>query len=233
MCCRRRPALPHVALPRRFPARPTPSPSASPFPTPPPPAVISSSSVDDPSDFSVLSPLHSSLASSLLSWSPPLARCSPPSPSLLTCSCSWPRLPHACSAVFFLLAAVILLPVSASPLGRPVPSLFLPLYPALLPPSSLGPLRPLVLPRAPLPPDPAANIYRRDKDFGDHTGGVVALWLMAGGYAPRGECPSRPLVIVGDDISHPRFLHRPQQYHPMHYRPTLRHSHAQADGPVV
>ena len=56
---------------------------------------------------------------------------------------------------------------------------------------------------------------------------------MAGGYVSRGKCPSRPLAVVGDSIRCHLFLHRPQQYHPVHCRPELRHSHAQEDGPVV
>ena len=57
-----------------------------------------------------------------------------------------------------------------------------------------------------------------------------AGWWQAG---PRGKSPSRPLAVVGDSISLPRFLHRPQQYHPVHCQPELRNSHVQTDGPAV
>ena len=82
-------------------------------------------------------------------------------------------------------------------------------------------------------PGPAANIALRDEDVGNRMGGVVSHWLMAGGSAPRRKCPISPLTIVGGGISRPWFLHRPQQYHPVHYRPAVRHSHARADGPTV
>ena len=85
----------------------------------------------------------------------------------------------------------------------------LPTYPALLPPSALGILRPLAPPCAPLPPALAANIACRDEDVGNWTGRVVALWLVAGGSAPRGKSPRRPLAVVGDGISRPWFFHRP------------------------
>ena len=154
-------------------------------------------------------------------------------PSLLTCSCSWSRLPRAFSAVVLLLAAVVLIPVSASLRGSLAQSSFLPPSPTLFPPSFLGPLWPLAPPRTPLPPDPATNIARRDKDVGDRMGRVVARWSVAGGSAPHGKSSSRPLAVVGGGIRCPRFLHRPQQYHPVHCRLALQHLHTRADGPAV
>ena len=41
-------------------------------------------------------------------------------------------------------------------------------------------------------------------------GGVVARWLVVGRSVPYRECPIRLLVIVGDGISLPWFLHRPK-----------------------
>ena len=198
-----------------------------------PPTVIASSYVADPSNSSVFSPLHSLLASLLPSWPPPFARHSPLLLSLLTCSCSWPHLLIACSAVVLVLAAVVLSPVSASSRDRPVPSPFPPPFLELLPPSSLGLLRPLSPPRAPLPPAPAADIVRRGKNISNRTGGVVARWLVAGGSATHGKCPSRPLSLVGDGIIRPQFLHRTQQYHPVHCWPALRNSLARVDRPLV
>ena len=129
---------------------------------------------------------------------------SPPSLSLLTCFC--PRLMHYLSDVLLPSAFVILLPVSASLRGQLVVSPILPLSPALLPPSSLGPLRRLALPHAPRPLSLAAAITRREKYVGDQTGGVVARWSVADISAPRGKIPSRSLAVVGDGISRLRFL---------------------------
>ena len=56
---------------------------------------------------------------------------------------------------------------------------------------------------------------------------------MAGGSAPCEKIPSRPRVVVGYSIIRPLFLHLPQQYHPVHCRLALRHSHTRADWPVV
>ena len=39
--------------------------------------------------------------------------------------------------------------------------------------------------------------------------------------------------MVGDSISLPLFLHWPQQYHPVHCRPALQHSHALGGRPIV
>ena len=95
----------------------------------------------------------------------------------------------------------------------PVHDSFLVFPPSLaLPPlTSLWLLRPLAPPYAPLPPTLAADIARKDKYVGDRAGGVVACWLVAGGSVPSGKRLSKPLAIVGDGISRPRFLHRPQQ----------------------
>ena len=98
---------------------------------------------------------------------------------------------------------------SLLPLSLIHPSLSSPPAPPL--PASLVDLRPLAPAHVPLPPAPAADIALRDKDFGDRTGGVVARRLLAGGSAPLGKWPIRTCVVVGDDISRPRFLHFPQQ----------------------
>ena len=145
----------------------------------------------------------------------------------------WPRLPRSLSTVVLLLAVVVLPPVSDSPRSHHFLSPLIPPSPALLPCYSIGPLRPLALSRAPLPLALAANIATRDEDVGNRTGGVVARWLMAGRYTPCRESPHRPLDVVGDSIIRPRFLHRPQKYHPVHCRPAVRHSQAQADGNAV
>ena len=173
------------------------------------PAVIPSSSVSDSSEPPSLPPLHPSLAL-LLSPRPPLLWRSPLSPSLLTWD-FWPVLPRSVSAVLLHRVVVFLLPVSASPRGRPAASLFHPTSPAFLSPSSRGPLQPLAQPLAPLPPAPAANITRRDKYVGDQTDEVVALRSVAGGSAPRGKIPSRPRAVGGNGISRPLFLHLPYQ----------------------
>ena len=127
----------------------------------------------------------------------------------LTCSCLFPCLLRAFSAVVLLFAAVVLLPVSVYMRGHPVSSPFLPPSPVLLPSSYLEPLRPLAPPRAPLLPAPASNISCRDKDVSDRKGGVVARCLVAGGSMPRRKCVSRPLAVVGDGMNRPRLLHWP------------------------
>ena len=76
---------------------------------------------------------------------------------------------------------------------------------------SLGILRPLAPPCAPLPPAPAADIARKDKNVGDRTGRGEARWLVAGGSAPHRKCPSGPLAVVRDGISCPLFLHWTQK----------------------
>ena len=119
-----------------------------------------------------------------------------------------------------------------SPLSsRSIPRFRPPLHP--LPPTPLGALRPLELPHALLPPAPDTDIARRDEDFGDRTGGLVACRSMADGSAPHGKCPRSPRVVVRYGISRPLFQHLPQQWHPMHCLSALRNSHACADGPVV
>ena len=176
--------------------------------SPAPPAVISSSSLYNSAKSSALPPLCPSLASSLSSW-PSLSRRSSPPLFLLTCLC--PCLPRSVSAVAPPCAVVAPLLVSASPHGHLIVSLFLTPYLAMLLPSSLGPLQLLAPPSAPLPPTPDTNIARGDKDLGDRKGRVVARWSVAGGSVPHGKSPIRPLTVVGDGKSRPRFLHRPQQ----------------------
>ena len=39
--------------------------------------------------------------------------------------------------------------------------------------------------------------------------------------------------MVGDGISRPLFLHCPQQYHPVHWRPAFWYLHTLEYGPVV
>ena len=39
--------------------------------------------------------------------------------------------------------------------------------------------------------------------------------------------------MVGGGIGRTLFLHRPQQYHPVHCRLAVHHLHALVDGPVV
>ena len=91
------------------------------------------------------------------------------------------------------------------------PSLFL--LPALLPPPLLsrGLLRLPAPYLAPPPLAPAANIACKDKDVGNWTGRSETIWSAAGGSALRGKSPNSPLAVVGDGISHPWFLHQPQQ----------------------
>ena len=212
-----------------------PSSSASPFPTlvpsrssPPPPLLIP--------PITPCSRRSTPRSHRLPPPGRPPSRSTPPLlPSLLTLSWGriWPCPLCACSAILLFLAAVALISVSVSPCGCPVPSLFLPPSLALLPPSSPGPLWTLAPPRAPLPPALATNITRKDKDVRYRTGGVVALWSVVGGSVPRRKSHSRPLAVLGGGISRPQFLQRPQQKHPVHCWPALRHSHALADGPVV
>ena len=64
--------------------------------------------------------------------------------------------------------------------------------------------------RAP-PPSPAANISGKDEDVSKRTGRGGAHQSTAGGSAPRGKFPNRPLDLVGDGIRRPLFLHCPQQ----------------------
>ena len=57
--------------------------------------------------------------------------------------------------------------------------------------------------------------------------------MNAGAYTLHRKFPNRPLYVVRDGINHPLFLHCCQQWHPVHFRPALRHLHALADGNVV
>ena len=58
-------------------------------------------------------------------------------------------------------------------------------------------------------------------------------WVGGGRVRTQWEIPSKPCVVVGNGISRPLFLHLPQQLHPVHCRPALRHSHARADVPML
>ena len=171
-------------------------------------AFIPSSSISDPAESSSLLPLHPLLTSLLSSW-PSLLWRSPLSPLLLTWSWSWPCLLLSVSAVILPCAVFVLLPVSASLHGRPADSPFHPPYPDLLPPSSLGPLRPLASLLVPLPLTLAANIARRYEYVGDRTGRVVACWSVAGRSTPCRKSPGRLLAVVWDGMSRPLFLRSP------------------------
>ena len=107
------------------------------------------------------------------------------------------------------------------------------MVPSPLLPSSLGPLQPLAPALALLPPASAADIASKDEYVGNKKVRVFARGLLLVGSALWGEIPSRYCIVVGDGISRPLFWHLPQQYHPVHCCPTLRHSHALLDGPVV
>ena len=63
--------------------------------------------------------------------------------------------------------------------------------------------------------------------------GVEHAGQLRAGLRYAGSALKGPFALVGDGISRPRFLHRPQQYHPVHCRPALQHLYALADGPVV
>ena len=207
-CCPRRPSRLPNACPRRFLVSPLPSPPAVCRPNMPPP--WSSHPHLSPSRLNTCRSIRRFRLRSLLQ---PLPSSStpPPAPTFL----AWwpfPRLPPARAVVTIVAdAAAVLVSAPRSPLVLPSLFPFLPPPPAPLPPPSLRLLRPLAPPRAPLPPSPAADIARKDKDVGDRTGGGDAIWSVAGGSAPRSKCTSRPLAVVGDGISRPRFLHRPQQ----------------------
>ena len=96
-------------------------------------------------------------------------------------------------------------PCSASTVLRVInrPSLNLPPDYLPSPPPSLGLLHPPAPPLAPPLLALAANIARKEKYFGDRTGRGEACWLVAGGYAPCGNFPNRPLTVVGERISPP------------------------------
>ena len=101
-----------------------------------PPAFVSSFSVANSSDSSVFSPLHSSLALLLPSCLSPLTWCSPLSPSLLTCSCSW-HLFHAPAPLpsppFVRHPHPLLCLAARLPCSVPIPPSFSGAYPPLLP----------------------------------------------------------------------------------------------------
>ena len=232
MCCPCRALLPQVVVSLRFPCDPcavavrvslTPSASL---------AVSAASYVADPS---VSLPLHSALLSALSSRSVPSAQYSHYTPLLITCVIGPCRLPQTRDTIVFV-TVVFLFATPVGPLVSSHSYLILPPSSPPPPPPPLGLLRPPVLPAltcTPLPPALAANITCKDKNVGDRTGKGESRLLVAGGSAPYGKCPSRPLAVVGDGIIRTLFLHRPQQYHPVHCRPALRHSHAIVDGPVA
>ena len=152
----------------------------------------------------------------------PLSRRSLTSRRLLTCS--WPRLPSSFYTVVLLLAVVVLPPVYACRRGHPVfPRSSLPLRRfSPLPP--FGPCSRSPRPTRPFPrPQPPISPVGTKMSTIRQAGLLRTGWWQAG---PRGKSPSRPLAVVGDSISLPRFLHRPQQYHPVHCRLAVRHSHA-------
>ena len=178
--------------------------------SPAPPAVLASSS---DTNSSVSFPLHLALSAALSSVPVPPTRYFPPAPS----SC----VPTGGSAVICILPLAVVAVVSvasAVPLAALTLTRFSPLMSLVLPPAPLPP-HPLPLgllclpapPRAPPPPDPAANISRKDKDIGDYTGGGEARWPTAGRSALGGKFPRRPLSVVGYGISRPLLLHPPQQ----------------------
>ena len=174
---------------------------------PAPSAVVSSSSVANPTESA---PLHPALLSALSPLLPPPPRYSSTAPAFLTCWCPCPC-PLLAWVIVAVVSSVVLVFAPGLPLVLPSPFLFLHPAPAPSPPSSLGLLQPLAPPQAPLPSAPAADITRKDKYFGNQMGGVEARWLVAGESAPCRKFPERPLTVVGDDISRPRFLHQPQQ----------------------
>ena len=208
---------------RRFPASPLSLPSAVRRPNLPPPRLLPLQCLPHrqiPHRSIRRFRLRSLLRPLPLRGTPPLLRrCFPDPGGLVSCS---PGTSLTLSSSPPRLAARL-------PFSVPVP----PPCSGASPPPSIRLLRPLAPPRAPLPPAPAADIGCKDEDVGDRTGGVVACWSVAGGSAPHRKIPSRPLAVVGDRISFPRFFHRPQQYHPVHCRPALQHLYALADGPVV
>ena len=158
-------------------------------------------------------PLHSVLSAALSSVPLPPARYFPPTPlSFLRTVSS--------SVVHLLLTATVDVPtvatvISSSSLSVPRVVPYLTLYlssaplPQPLPP--LGLLIPHVLPLAPPLPTSAANIARKDKYVGNQTGRGETGWPNAGGALPRRKCRIRPLVILGDSIRRPLFLHCPHQ----------------------
>ena len=149
---------------------------------PSPPASIPPSSASSSNSLS-LPTLHSLLSASLSPCQAP--RRSPLSPSLRTWS-SWPLCLRPASVVVLSLAFVPRIisvmpcgPLQASPFRTPSPVTPLP--------SSHRPLQLLAPPLALLPPAPAADIARKDKDVGNWTSGVVARGSVASGSAPCGK----------------------------------------------
>ena len=115
----------------------------------------------------------------------------------------------------------------------PLPSLDLPPAPIPPPLPSLGILRPADPPLTPSLLDLSANIALKDKDVRNQTGRYEARRSTAGGSAPYGKYPNRPLAVVWDSIIRSLFLHRPQKYNPVHFWLAFRHSHALANGSMV
>ena len=181
-------------------------------PFPPPPAVTASSS---DSNSSISSPLHSALLAALSSMPVFPTRYFPLTPS----SC----VPTDRSSVVLTLPLVSVAVVSVASVVPPAP---------LLPPTLyLGILRTPATPCTPPPctppsPSPAAKIARKEKYFGDRTGRGESCWPDACGS-------NKTIAMVEDGIRRTLLLNRPQQYHPVQFRPALRHLHSLADGPVV
>ena len=135
---------------------------------------------------------------------------------------------------------VIVTVASGVPYAAPVVPRFAPLSsldlsPTPLPPPPLS-LGLLHTPAPPLATPPLAHvddIVRKDEDVGNRTGVSEALWSTAGGSALHRKCPSRPLAMVRDGISRPLYLHRCQQYRPLHCWSEFRHLHVLANGCLV
>ena len=188
-CCRQQPSgLPHSPPPRSCPLLLLPTPPSPPHPT---------------WRFCFRSPpclyrLHStSLLLHFLS-------CTPAVPLLFVSSHPPPAAIAAVASVISCSAPSVLRGVTHTPLY------ILP-APLLPPPPSLGILRPPAPPLAPPPPDLATDISHKDEYVSDQTGVGETCLSTSCGSAPRGKFPNRPLTVVGDGISRPRFLYWPQQ----------------------
>ena len=165
------------------------------------PVVIPSSSVSS-SESPLLLPLHPLLASSLSPW--PSTQRPPLSSSLLTCDL-WPHLPRSVSAVILPHAVVFLQTVSASPRGHPAASPFLPPFLAF-PPFLQAVAAACPAPRAPSRTWPSI-LPAGTKMLEIRRAGLVRLgWWRVD--PPCSKIHSRPHVV---GISHPLFLHLPQQ----------------------
>ena len=178
--------------------------------SPSPPEFLAS-----PSDYdsSVSSLLHLVLSAALSSVSVPPTRYFPPMPSLYLPTGGSSVSPPLLLSIDSVVGVASVVPLAAPAVPRFAPLLSLDILPVPLPPPppSLGILRLPVPPLAPPPPALYSDIARKDEDVGNRPGGGgEARWSTAGGYAPCGKCPSRPLALVGGGINKPLFLHRPQ-----------------------